>query len=144
MRRVVETEAVLGVGVLAVTTFLVATPPARTTFAAPFSAKVAGTNADGGTIQVVLDVTPTRVGAQTLRVRTYGSDGAPLSFVGASGEITPEGGGAPVRATFTTDAAWEATADGVVVPSAGRWKLTVQVRTDQTTDYAATTTYTVR
>jgi copper transport protein len=144
LRRVVETEAVLGVGVLAVTTFLVATPPARTTFAAPFSAKVSGTNADGGTIQVMLDVTPTRVGAQTLRVRTYGADGAPMSFVGATGVITPESGGTPVRATFTTDAAWEATADDVVVPSAGRWKLTVQVRTDQTTDYAATTTYTVQ
>jgi methionine-rich copper-binding protein CopC/putative copper export protein len=142
--RVVETEAVLGIGVLTVTTFLVAAPPARTTFAAPFSTTVTGTDVDGSTIKVLLDITPTLVGAQTLHVRTYGADGAPLSFVAATGEMTPDGNGTPVRATFLPDTAGEATADRVIVPSAGTWRLTLQVRTDQTTDYTATTTYTVR
>src|SRR5664280_2515634 len=71
LRRIVEREALLGLGVLSVTSFLVATPPARTTYAPPFVATVQGRDVDGSVIRVVLDVAPTRVGLETIRLHTY-------------------------------------------------------------------------
>jgi copper transport protein len=50
----------------------------------------------------------------------------------------------PVAVTFAAGGVGQAVASGVVVPTAGDWTLTVQVLTDSTTDYAATTTYSVR
>ena len=144
LRRVVGVEALLGVGVLAVTSFLVATPPARSSYGPPFSASVQGKDAEGTPIRVVLDVTPTRVGPQTVRLHAYTPTGEVLPFSSATGELRASGTDGPVQLTFTPITDGEGLATGVVVPSAGRWTLTVQVLTEGTTDYAATTTYTVR
>jgi copper transport protein len=140
----VSVEACLGVGVLLVTSYLVATPPARSSYGPPFSASVTGKDPEGTPIRVVLDVAPTRVGAQTVRLHAYAPDGQVLPFRSASLDLRREGGAGPVRSPFTTVADGEAVAPGVVVPEAGRWTLTVQVLTDATTAYAASTTYTVR
>jgi copper transport protein len=143
--RIVQGEALLGLAVLSVTSFLVATPPAATAYAPPFSASVSGRDAEGGAIRVVLDVAPTRVGAQTVRLQTYTGDGAVLPFVAASGSLSRRGDPAgAVQLTFAAGPPGQGVAKGVVVPSAGDWILTVQVLTDATTDYAATTTYFVR
>lgn len=143
LRSTVSVEASLGVGVLLVTSYLVATPPARTSFGPPFSASVTGKNADGTPIRVVLDVAPTRVGPQTVRLHAYAPDGEVLPFASASLELRRDGGTGPVRQQFAPIADGEAVASGVVVPEAGRWTMTVQVLTDATTDYAATAAYTV-
>jgi copper transport protein len=144
LRSAVSVEACLGVGVLLVTSYLVATPPARTSFGPPFSASVTGKDAEGTPIRVVLDVAPTRVGPQTVRLHTYAPDGQVLPFESASLELRREGGAGPVRQQFAPIADGEAVAANVVVPEAGRWTMTVQVLTDATTDYAATAAYTVR
>jgi copper transport protein len=143
LRGAVGVEAILGVAVLVVTSFLVATPPARTSYGPPFSASVEGRDAEGTPIKVVLDIDPTKVGLQTVRLHAFSPTGEVLPFASASGELRPEGDAGPVSLTFTPVADGEGVATGVV-PSAGRWKLTVQILTSATTDYAATTAYTVR
>jgi len=145
LRRIVELEALLGLVVLAVTSFLVATPPARVTFAPPFSANIQGKDAEGTQIRVALGVTPTRVGAQTVRLQASWVDGGAVPVTAATGTLTRTGDqGGAVRMTFAMTGPGQAVATGVVVPSAGEWTLTVQVLTDATTDYAATTSYRVR
>jgi copper transport protein len=143
LRGVVAAEAALGAAVLGVTSYLVATPPARTSFGPPFSASIAGKDADGTMIRIALVVSPTRVGAQSVRLRAYTPTDEPLPFASATGELRPEGGAGPVRFSVTPIADGEGLASAVVVPSAGRWTLTVQVLTDATTDYAATISYLV-
>ncbi|HEY6797119.1 MAG TPA: CopD family protein, partial [Kineosporiaceae bacterium] len=144
LRSVVGVEAALGVAVLGVTSCLVATPPARSSFGPPFSASVPGKDPDGTTIRVALDISSTRVGTQTVRLHAYTPTGEPLPFATATGELRRVGIPGPVRFSFTPIADGVGLASGVVVPSAGRWTLTVQVLTDATTDYAATTSYSVR
>jgi len=144
LRRIVEREALLGLGVLSVTSFLVATPPARTTYAPPFVATVQGRDVDGSVIRVVLDVAPTRVGLETIRLHTYTTNGAVQPFAAATGSLIRRGDTAgAVRLSFVVAAPGQGVANGVVVPSAGDWMLTVQVITNPTTDYAASTTYPV-
>jgi hypothetical protein len=53
-----------------------------------------------------------------------------------AGQPVGDGAGQPVA-----DGAGRSVAGTVVVPAAGTWSLTVQVRTDATTDYSATLTY---
>ena len=50
----------------------------------------------------------------------------------------------PITFPFTNAATGHGVGDRVVIPAAGHWTLTIQVHTDTTTDYAATTTLTVR
>jgi copper transport protein len=143
--RIVQGEAMLGIAVLSVTAFLVATPPAVTAYAPPFSASVPGRDVNGAAIKVVLDVAPTRVGAQTVRLQAYTDGGAIQPFVAATGALSRQGDSAgAVALTFARGTPGQAVANGVVVPWAGVWTLTVQIRTDATTDYAATTAYSVR
>jgi copper transport protein len=146
LRHGVETEAVLGIVVLTVTTFLVSSPPAVTAYAPPFTATLTARDSSGQSIRVVVDVAPTKIGAQTVQLRTYDSGtGAVLEFLSATGTLSRQGASTgPVRVTFTSNGDGQARATGVVVPSAGRWTLTVQVVTDLITDYAGATTYTVR
>jgi copper transport protein len=149
LRRIVELEALLGLVVLAVTSFLVATPPARATFAPPFAANVQGWDSEGNRIKVAIGIGSTRVGAQTIRLQAWSEFGAPLVIASATGVLTrraattdPAGGA--VRTTFSVTGPGQAVATGVVLPSSGEWTLTVQVLTDATTDYSATTSYQVR
>ena len=145
LRRIVEVEALLGLVVLAVTSFLVSTPPARTSYAPPFTTNVQALDTNGAQIRVVLNVTPTKVGAQTVRLQASWVDGGVVPVTAATGALTRKGDPAgAVRMTFAVTGPGQAIATGVVVPSAGEWTLTVQVLTDATTDYAATTSYRVR
>ena len=144
LRRIVEREAMLGLAILAITSFLVSTPPARTSYAPPFSASVVGVDVQGAALRIVLNVAPTRVGLQTVRLRAYTSTGAVQPFVAATGALSRRGTSAgPVRITFDPGTPGQAIAAGVVVPSAGDWTLAVQVLTDATTDYSAEATYSV-
>jgi copper transport protein len=143
LRRTVAAETALGVVVLAVTSVLGATPPARTTYGPPFSASVQGRDTEGFPIRVDLDVAPTRVGPQTVRLRAFTPTDEPLPFTSATGQLTGVDGG-PVRLSFIPIKDGEGVATNVVVPSAGRWTLTVQIFTTETTAYAARTAYTVR
>lgn len=144
---VVSAEAVLGLVVLGVTSFLVATPPSRVTFGPPFTASLVAQDVEGRSIRVALDVTSTRSGPQSFGVKVFGADGASIPYqsviglLAAPGEDGEPGNGA-TQLTFVPAADGTARVTTEVSP-AGRWRLTVHVLTDPTTDYAATTIYTV-
>ena len=145
LRASVGAEVGIAVVVLALTTALVNAVPGRTAYAPPFSATVAAQGNNGDTITVLLDVDPTKAGPTTVHVYTYTTVGAVLPFAAVTGSMVERSKDlGPVTFDFDDTGPGHGTAADVVVPSPGRWTLTVQVRTDATTDYAATTAYTVR
>ena len=74
----------------------------------------------------------------------YTPAGAVLPFASADARLTrADNQLGPVRFTFAPTGPGHATATDVVVPGPGTWTLTVQVHTDATTDYAATTSFEV-
>ena len=94
-------------------------------------------------IRLEVAIAPTRTGPQTMRFKALTMDGAPLSFVAASGLVVLEGNKASVDVMFSPGAPGEGSAN-VILPSSGRWTLTVHIVTDSTTDFAGAVTYTVR
>jgi copper transport protein len=145
LRRNVVAEVVVAAAVIGLTTALVNTVPGRQSYAPPFSATLTAQDNNGDAITELLTVDRTTSGPTTVHVYTYTRAGAVLPFAGATGTLVERTKGlGPVRFSFTTLAPGHAAAANVIVPSPGRWTLTTQVRTDATTDYAATATYTVR
>jgi copper transport protein len=138
-------ELAIAAVVLAITTVLVNTVPAKDAFAPPFSATVVGQGNNGEQITVLLDVDRTKPGATAVHVYSFAKDGQVLPFVAAKGSLverTKKLG--PVTFALPLLAPGHGSAESVVVPAPGTWTLTVQIRTDETTDYAATATYPVR
>jgi copper transport protein len=145
LRASVSAEVGIAAVVLALTAVLVNTAPANTAFAPPYSATVVGQGNNGEAITVTLDVDQTKAGLTTMHVYTHSRDGAVLPFVAVDGSLTePSTGLGPVNFSFANAGPGRGTASAVVVPAPGTWTLTAQVRTDEITDYSATTTYTVR
>ena len=144
LRTSVIAEVAIGAVVLAVTAVLVATVPANVDYSPPYSATVVGHGNNGENITVKLDIAQTKVGATKMRIHTS-SGRRPLPFQQVVGSLTERSKGlGPVKFTFTPTQTGNGTADAVVLPTAGTWTLVTQVRTDETTDYSATTVYTVR
>ena len=144
LRRSVIAEVAIAAVVLGLTAVLVNTVPADVEFAPPYSATVVGRGNNGEDITVQFDVARTKVGATTMRIRTS-SKGQPVPFTEVRGSLVElTKGVGPVMFAFTATSAGDGTVDAVVVPSPGSWTLTAQVRTDETTDYSATTVYAVR
>jgi copper transport protein len=144
LRGLVTVEAVLGLAVLGVTSFLVATPPSRVTFGPPFSASLTAQDVEGRTLRVTLDVASTKTGPQSLRLQVATPDGAPVAFSSATAQLRGEGDAPPLDVTFGRGSVPGAGTVRVDVPSAGRWSVTVHVLVGEVTDYAAATAYTVR
>jgi copper transport protein len=137
-------EALLGLVVLGVTSFLVATPPARVTFGPPYSANLQVQDVEGNTLDVVLDVASTRTGVQPMHLQVSTPEGVPASFRSAVVELRGPGDAPAPDVTFSPGPApGEATARADL-PTPGQWSLTVHVLGGPVTDYAAATTYTVR
>jgi copper transport protein len=144
LRASVTAEVGIAAVVLAMTSVLVNTVPADIAFAPPYSATVVGRGNNDLSIRVRLDVDRTKVGLATIRIYTSSKIGAALPFVAVDGSLTERTKGlGPVRFSFVGVGPGHGTAASVVVPAPGRWTLTTHIRTDQSTDYAATTTYTV-
>jgi copper transport protein len=137
-------EVAVGAVVVVLTSMLVSAVPARIAYAPPFRTTVTATGNDGGRISVVFDVSPTRVGPQTVHLYTYSTAGAvlPVQTVVAT-LVEQQQHLGPIRFTFAPTGTGHATAEAIPVPAAGTWTLTAQIHTDATTDYAATATYTV-
>ena len=92
-----------------------------------------------------LGVDRTKAGLTTMHIYTHTRVGAVLPFEAVDGSLTERSSGlGPVNFSFANAGPGRGTAAAVVVPAPGTWTLTAQVRTDETTDYSATTTYTVR
>ncbi|WP_385621432.1 copper resistance protein CopC [Streptomyces sp. P8-A8] len=152
LRRSVLAEVGVAVALLAVTTVLTSTEPARTEEEAARASTAASapetagpvemklpfdTGGENGKGTVRMEITPARTGANELHLWVDGSDGKPMDVPEVKVAFTLESkdiGPLPVVPARLTEGHW--TADGVQIPMAGNWKVAVTVRTsdiDQTT-----------
>ncbi|WP_435852669.1 copper resistance CopC/CopD family protein [Streptomyces mirabilis] len=143
LRRSVLVEVVVGIVVLVITTLLTGTQPGRAaTEAAAASATAAAgettastttipfdVGTEGGHGKVQIQMTPSRVGENSVQAVIYGSDGGfatvpelRLTFTLESQQIGPIDAG-------LTDKGGYWTADGVTLPVAGTWTMKATVRT---------------
>ncbi|WP_329590785.1 copper resistance protein CopC [Streptomyces sp. NBC_01362] len=152
LRRSVLAEVGVAVALLAVTTVLTSTEPARTEEEAARASTAASAPATAGPVEMKLpfdtggengrgtvrmEITPARTGANELHLWVDGSDGKPMDVPEVKVAFTLESkdiGPLPVVPARLTEGHW--TADGVQIPMAGNWKVAMTVRTsdiDQTT-----------
>lgn len=152
LRRSVLAEVGVAVALLAVTTVLTSTEPARTEEEAARASTAASAPATAGPVEMKLpfdtggengrgtvrmEITPARTGANELHLWVDGSDGKPMDVPEVKVAFTLESkdiGPLPVVPARLTEGHW--TADGVQIPMAYNWKVAVTVRTsdiDQTT-----------
>jgi copper transport protein len=144
LRRTVVAEVAIAAAVLALTAVLVNGVPARQAYAPPYSTTLTARDSDGQAITVLVDVSPTRTGGQDIHLYPYTQAGVVLPYQSALGTLTePSAGLGPITFIFADTGPGHGTAAGVVVPATGTWTLTLHVRTDATTDYAAVTSYDV-
>ncbi|MGW2086985.1 copper resistance CopC/CopD family protein [Streptomyces sp. NPDC001880] len=152
LRRSVLAEVGVAVALLAVTTVLTSTEPARTEEEAARSSTAAAAPANDGPVSLKLpfdtggengrgtvrmEITPARTGVNELHIWVDGTDGKAMDVPELKVAFTLESkdiGPLPVIPARLTEGHWAA--DGVQIPMAGNWKVAVTVRTsdiDQTT-----------
>ncbi|WP_326766694.1 copper resistance protein CopC [Streptomyces sp. NBC_01591] len=152
LRRSVLAEVGVAVALLAVTTVLTSTEPARTEEEAARASTAATASAAEGPVSmkvpfdtggkdgkgtVRMEITPGRTGVNELHLWIDGTDGKAMDVPEVKVAFTLESkdiGPLPVVPSRLAEGHW--TADGVQIPMAGSWKVAVTVRTsdiDQTT-----------
>jgi len=151
--RSVGIEVLLVLGVLGVTSMLVATPPgarplaqsqdiAQTQTAAPEEA-VADLAFDSG--RVMIRVNPTRTGATTLTVAVRDEQGRPLDVPEVTARLSLAARGlGPLPAELTKRRPGEYESTGLTLPMAGTWQLEIKVRTSEIDQYSVSTAVSVR
>jgi copper transport protein len=127
MRRTVLAETIVAIGVLAVTSILVAEPPGRAALAIDRAKARSSTVAlgSGRTATVTLD--PGRSGPVTVTVAL--SPGAKPQQLTATAAL-PDKQLGPISIPLKAEGA-QYSASGIVLPSAGRWTITLTVRTSE-------------
>lgn len=141
LRRSVLAELGVAAAVLAVTAALVGQPQARAVHPGEVTATVAlGPTGSGGLV-----LAPARAGANTVRLRLTDPAGRPLepAEVGLTAAL-PAGGLGPLRVPMDRVAAGSYRSEAVTLPRAGRWTLTVRVRTGEFDATVAQVTVEVR
>ncbi|MFE7105862.1 copper resistance CopC/CopD family protein [Streptomyces sp. NPDC057575] len=152
LRRSVLAEVGVAVALLAVTTVLTSTEPARTEEEAARASTSAAAPAAAGPVEMKLpfdtgsgngkgtvrmEITPAGTGANELHLWIDDSDGKPMDVPEVKVALTLKSkdiGPLPVVPARLTEGHW--TAGDVQIPMAGNWKVAVTVRTsdiDQTT-----------
>nr|QIZ01757.1 hypothetical protein HEP87_26455 [Streptomyces sp. S1D4-11] len=143
LRRSVLVEVVVGVVVLVITTLLTGTQPGRAATEAAAASAIAAAGettastttipfdvgTKGGHGKVQIELTPSRVGENSVQAVIYGPDGGfatvpelRLTFTLESQQL------GPIDAELTDKGGYWA-ADGVTLPVAGTWTMKVTVRT---------------
>jgi copper transport protein len=145
LRRSVLVEFALAVGILALSAVLVGTPPARSAVAQPVDVllPLQGSAGSDGSVQVSVD--PARPGANTLHVYLYDDAGQltqPEDIRVTLTEPAQEIG--PLAVELEPAGPGHYVGDGMTVPDAGTWTLTVSVRIDEFTAITAATDFPVR
>ncbi|MBY3552638.1 copper resistance protein CopC [Modestobacter lapidis] len=147
LRRSVLLEVAGALVVLGLSAVLVGTPPARASVAAPVEAtlplQVAGGADAGGDVQVSL--APASPGPTTLHVYLYDDAGQltqPREVRVTLTERQQEIG--PLEVDLAAAGPGHYVGDGVTLPTAGSWTLTVSVRLDEFTAATASTVFAVR
>ncbi|MCZ2857757.1 copper resistance CopC/CopD family protein [Blastococcus sp. VKM Ac-2987] len=146
LRRSVLLEAGVAAVVLALSAVLVATPPARTALAQPVETVLplqGGAGAASGSVQVSVD--PARPGENALHVYLFDDAGRltqPAEIRVTLTERSQEIG--PLDVDLAPAGPGHFVGDGMAIPGAGTWTLTVTVRLDEFTALSAATDFPVR
>jgi copper transport protein len=145
LRRSVLVELAVAAVVLALSAVLVGTPPARAAVAQPVDVllPLQGSAGAEGSVQVSVD--PARPGANTLHVYLFDDAGRPTQPADIKVALTePEQELGPLAVDLQPAGPGHYVGDGMSIPGAGTWTLTVTVRTDEFTATTATTVFPVR
>ncbi|WP_346622165.1 copper resistance protein CopC [Blastococcus montanus] len=146
LRRTLVVEGVLAAVVLALTAVLVATPPARTALARPVDVVLPLQGSAGtapGSVQVSVD--PARPGENALHVYLFDESGRltqPAEIRVTLTERSQQIG--PLDVDLEPAGPGHYVGDGLTIPGAGTWTLTVGVRLDEFTALTAATDFPVR
>jgi copper transport protein len=127
LRRSVGLEVTAAALILALTSVLTATPPARSTYSTPLHTTVAA-----GSYRLEVSVEPARVGANTVQVLVRTPDGVPVDAPEVRLRITLAGPAVgPLPITAHRVAAGEFVAHDASFPFPGHWQLGIGVRTSE-------------
>jgi copper transport protein len=145
LRRSISVELLLGVVVLAMSAVLVATPPARSAVAQPVDVTLPLEGSAGASGSVQVSVDPARPGPNTLHVYLFDDQGRLTQPAGIEVSLTEPGQEVgPLEVDLEPAGPGHYVGDGMTVPGAGTWTLTVTVRVDEFTATTARTTFPVR
>jgi copper transport protein len=145
LRRSVLVELVLAAVVLALSAVLVGTPPARAAVAEPVDVVLPLQGSAGPDGSVQLSVDPARPGANTLHLYLFDDTGRLTQPAGIRVTLTEaEQAIGPLDVDLQPAGPGHYVADGMTIPGAGRWTLTVTVRLDEFTATTARTDFPVR
>jgi copper transport protein len=147
LRRTVLLEVVGALVVLAVTAVLVGTPPARATAAAPLEVTLPLQSSAGaaghGSVQVSL--VPASPGPVSLHVFVLDASGVLVQPQAITVTLTePQQQIGPLDVHLVPAGPGHYAGDGVTLPAAGTWTVTVTVRLDEFTAVTAGTVFPVR
>jgi copper transport protein len=145
LRRSVLVELAVAAGVLALSAVLVGTPPARSAVAQPVDVLLPLQSGAGPSGSVQLSVDPARPGPNTLHVYLFDDDGRPTQPAEITVRLTErvqELG--PLDVDLEPAGPGHYVGNGMAIPGAGTWTLSVSVRLDEFTATTAGTDFPVR
>jgi copper transport protein len=137
-------ELLLAVVVLALSSVLVATPPARSAVSQPVDVTLPLQGAPAaGTVQISVD--PATPGPNLLHVYLFDDTGRLVQPAGIEVTLTEPGQQlGPLDVDLEPGGPGHYIGDGMTIPTAGTWTLAVSVRVDEFTATTARTTFPVR
>jgi copper transport protein len=138
-------EFACAIAVLAVSAVLVGSAPARAAVAQPVNATLALQSNDGPSGNVQVSVDPARTGPNSLHVYLFDDKGQLTQPAGIQVTLTErEQQIGPIAVPLQPGGPGHYLADGMDIPKAGTWTLTVVVRVDEFTATTASTDFAVR
>jgi copper transport protein len=145
LRRSVLAELAVAVGILALSAMLVGTPPARSALAQPVDVTLPMQGSAGAVGSVQVSVDPARPGPNTLHLYLFDDTGRLTQPAGIRASLTEEQQSiGPLDVELQPAGPGHYIGEGMSVPGAGTWALTVTARLDEFTATTATTTFPVR
>ena len=145
LRRSVLIEFALALVVLVLSSVLVGSAPARAAISQPIDTTLAlqGSAGPSGSVQVGID--PARPGANVLHLYLFDDQGSLTQPEGIQVTLTErEQQIGPIDVKLQPGGPGHYIADGMVIPTAGTWTLSVVVRVDEFTATTASTDFPVR
>jgi copper transport protein len=145
LRRSVLVEVAVAAIVLGLTAVLVGTPPARSAVAQPIDVLLPLQGSAGPSGSVQFSVDPARPGPNTLHVYLFDDDGRPTQPAEISVNLRePAQELGPLDVDLEPAGPGHYVGDGMTIPGAGTWTLTVSVRLGEFSATTASTDFPVR
>ena len=140
LARSVRREAALGVGVLAITSVLVATVPASAAYVKPYTA-----TKDVGPITVELDVEPARTGTDAIHIYVTDGRGKAVAVQSVTLRVSLVSRAlGPIDVTLAEESRGHVETRSASLPYAGQWTFALEVRVTDIDSYPVSFTVPVR